>query len=59
MIRKRAVLALYKVFMKYPDALEYGMDRLKERLEDPDIGVWLLVAVAFEQVNLTQGGQVW
>ncbi|EJC98671.1 Adaptor protein complex AP-3 delta subunit [Fomitiporia mediterranea MF3/22] len=38
-IRKRAVLALYKVFMKYPDALDYGMDRLKERLEDPDIGV--------------------
>ncbi|KAL5536063.1 APL5 [Sanghuangporus sanghuang] len=38
-IRKRAVLALYKVFLKYPDALEYGMERLKERLEDPDIGV--------------------
>ncbi|KAI5116434.1 hypothetical protein M0805_000213 [Coniferiporia weirii] len=38
-IRKRAVLALYKVFMKYPDAIEYGMERLKERLEDPDTGV--------------------
>ncbi|KAL5494662.1 APL5 [Sanghuangporus weigelae] len=38
-VRKRAVLALYKVFLKYPDALEYGMERLKERLEDPDIGV--------------------
>lgn len=37
-IRKRAVLALYKVFRKYPDAIEYGMDRLKDRLEDPDTG---------------------
>ncbi|KAH8101043.1 Adaptor protein complex AP-3 delta subunit [Phellopilus nigrolimitatus] len=38
-IRKRAVLALYKVFMKYPDSIEYGMERMKERLEDPDTGV--------------------
>ncbi|THH03450.1 hypothetical protein EW145_g6241 [Phellinidium pouzarii] len=38
-IRKRAVLALYKVFMKYPDAVEYGLERLKERLEDTDTGV--------------------
>ena len=37
-IRKRAVLAMYKVFLKYPEAIEYGMTRLKERLEDPDIG---------------------
>lgn len=38
-IRKRAVLALYKVFMKYPEALEFGMERMKERLEDSDNGV--------------------
>ena len=37
-IRKRAILALYKVFLKYPEAIEYGMDRLKGRLEDPDVG---------------------
>lgn len=37
-IRKRAILALYRVCLKYPEALEFGMDRLKERLEDPDGG---------------------
>ena len=37
-VRKRAVLALYRVCLKYPEALEFGMDRLKERLEDPDGG---------------------
>ena len=37
-IRKRAVLIMYKVFMKYPDSLVYGTERLKEKLEDPDIG---------------------
>lgn len=40
-IRKRAVLAMYKVFLKYPDAIEAGMVRLKERLEDPDTGTFL------------------
>ncbi|KLO06308.1 Adaptor protein complex AP-3 delta subunit [Schizopora paradoxa] len=38
-IRKRAVLALYKVVIKYPEALQYGIEKLKERLEDPDPGV--------------------
>lgn len=37
-IRKRAVLALYKVILKYPEALELGFSRLKEKLEDPDPG---------------------
>lgn len=35
-IRKRAILALYKVIMKYPEASQYGLARLKERLDDPD-----------------------
>ncbi|KAH7930472.1 Adaptor protein complex AP-3 delta subunit [Leucogyrophana mollusca] len=38
-IRKRAVLALYRVFEKYPDALRHGIGRLQEKLEDPDAGV--------------------
>ncbi|XP_055327489.1 AP-3 complex subunit delta-1-like isoform X2 [Paramacrobiotus metropolitanus] len=38
-IRKRAVLLLYKVFLKYPDALRPCFGRLKEKLEDPDPGV--------------------
>ncbi|KII93311.1 hypothetical protein PLICRDRAFT_672814 [Plicaturopsis crispa FD-325 SS-3] len=38
-IRKRAILALYKVFDKYPEAAQQGMGRLREKLEDPDPGV--------------------
>ncbi|KZS93329.1 ARM repeat-containing protein, partial [Sistotremastrum niveocremeum HHB9708] len=38
-IRKRAVLALYKVILKYPDALQVGLPRLRDRLDDPDPGV--------------------
>lgn len=38
-IRKRAILLLYKVFLKYPDALRPTFPRLKEKLEDPDPGV--------------------
>lgn len=37
--RKRAVLLLYKIFLKYPDALRPTFPRLKEKLEDPDPGV--------------------
>ncbi|KAI0076052.1 Adaptor protein complex AP-3 delta subunit [Panus rudis PR-1116 ss-1] len=38
-IRKRAVIALYKSFMKYPEVLPHAMARLRERLDDPDAGV--------------------
>jgi len=38
-IRKKAVLILYKVFLRYPDALRPAFPRLKEKLEDPDPGV--------------------
>ena len=44
-VRKRAVLALYRVFLKYPEALDIGMERMKERLEDPDNGTNLLSMV--------------
>lgn len=37
-IRKRAILALYKVLVKYPEASQAAMLRLKEKLEDPDPG---------------------
>lgn len=39
--RKRAVLMLYKIFLKYPEALRPTFPRLKERLEDPDPGMYL------------------
>ncbi|XP_014674956.1 PREDICTED: LOW QUALITY PROTEIN: AP-3 complex subunit delta-1-like [Priapulus caudatus] len=38
-IRKKAILVMYKVFLKYPDALRPTFARLKEKLEDPDPGV--------------------
>ncbi|EMD42246.1 hypothetical protein CERSUDRAFT_102602 [Gelatoporia subvermispora B] len=38
-IRKRAVLALYKVFIRYPEAIPQGMPRLREKLEDQDPSV--------------------
>ena len=37
-LRKKAVLTLYKIFLKYPDALKIAFPRLKEKLEDPDPG---------------------
>ncbi|XP_026682718.1 AP-3 complex subunit delta-1 [Diaphorina citri] len=38
-LRKKAVLMMYKVFLKFPDALRPAFPRLKEKLEDPDSGV--------------------
>lgn len=39
-IRKKAVLIMYKVFLKYPESLRPAFPRLKEKLEDPDPGTW-------------------
>eukprot|EP00095_Tigriopus_kingsejongensis_P012727 snap_masked-scaffold43_size480169-processed-gene-2.9 protein:Tk12727 transcript:snap_masked-scaffold43_size480169-processed-gene-2.9-mRNA-1 annotation:"ap-3 complex subunit delta-1-like isoform x3" len=38
-LRKKAVLILYKVFLRYPDALRPAFPRLREKLDDPDPGV--------------------
>ncbi|KAF8215817.1 adaptin N terminal region-domain-containing protein [Mycena galopus ATCC 62051] len=38
-IRKRAILALYKVMVKYPEVLQQGVAKLKDKLDDPDPGV--------------------
>jgi len=38
-IRKRAVIAIYKALVKYPEATPFALTRLKERLEDQDPGV--------------------
>ncbi|ESP05472.1 hypothetical protein LOTGIDRAFT_177167 [Lottia gigantea] len=37
-LRKKAVLIMYKVFLKFPEALRPAFPRLKEKLEDPDPG---------------------
>ena len=38
-IRKRVILALFKVIQQHPEALPYCLPRLKEKLEDPDASV--------------------
>lgn len=38
-IRKKAVLAMYKIFLKYPESLRVYLDRLVDKLEDEDVSV--------------------
>ena len=40
-LRMKAVLMMYKVFLRYPEALKPAFPKLKEKLEDPDPG-WFL-----------------
>lgn len=37
----KAVLMMYKVFLRYPEALRPAFPKLKEKLEDPDPGKWI------------------
>ncbi|KAE9008816.1 AP-3 complex subunit delta-1 [Phytophthora rubi] len=38
-VRKKATLVLYKMFLRYPQGLRLSFDRLKERMEEPDVTV--------------------
>ncbi|VVC32420.1 Clathrin/coatomer adaptor, adaptin-like, N-terminal,Armadillo-type fold,Armadillo-like [Cinara cedri] len=38
-LRKKAVLMMYKVFLRFPEALRPAFPRLKDKLEDMDCGV--------------------
>lgn len=38
-IAKKAILLLYKIFLKNPEALRAAFPRLRKKLEDPDPGV--------------------
>ncbi|CAG8666709.1 14615_t:CDS:10 [Cetraspora pellucida] len=38
-VRKKVVLVLYKLFLKFPEALRLSFPRLKERIDDPDSSV--------------------
>eukprot|EP01119_Soliformovum_irregulare_P006547 TRINITY_DN1867_c0_g1_i1.p1 TRINITY_DN1867_c0_g1~~TRINITY_DN1867_c0_g1_i1.p1 ORF type:complete len:1143 (+),score=392.91 TRINITY_DN1867_c0_g1_i1:240-3431(+) len=38
-VRKKACLVLYKIFLRFPDALRPSFQRLKEKLEDPEPSV--------------------
>lgn len=37
-IRKKAILAMYKVLLEYPEAWDSAIARLRERMDDPDPG---------------------
>lgn len=39
-LRMKAVLMMYKVFLRYPEALRPAFPKLKEKLEDPDPGIY-------------------
>eukprot|EP01134_Creolimax_fragrantissima_P007003 CFRG7003T1 len=38
-IRKKSILAMYKIFLRFPDSLRPAFPRLRERLDDPDLSV--------------------
>lgn len=38
-IRKKAILAMHKVFLQYPEAFKVAFPRLRDRLNDPDPSV--------------------
>ena len=38
-VRKKALLVMYKLFVKYPQGLRLCFDRIKERLDDTDNSV--------------------
>ena len=41
----KAVLMMYKVFLRYPEALRPAFPKLKEKLEDPDPGKFIYFTV--------------
>lgn len=38
-IRKKAILAMYKIFLQYPESLRLNFNRVIEKLDDPEIAV--------------------
>ncbi len=44
-VRKKAVLVLYKLFLKFPKALRPSFPRLKEKLDDREVRVCASVYV--------------
>lgn len=38
-VRKKATLVLYKLYLRYPQGLRLTFDKLKERMEEPEVAV--------------------
>lgn len=51
-LRKKAVLMMYKVFLRFPEALRPAFPRLKEKLEDPDSGEFVVKFMFAETVQI-------
>lgn len=51
-LRKKAVLMMYKVFLRFPEALRPAFPRLKEKLEDPDSGEFVPKFTVAETVQI-------
>jgi AP-3 complex subunit delta-1 len=51
-LRKKAVLMMYKVFLRFPEALRPAFPRLKEKLEDPDSGEFVAEFMVAETVQI-------
>lgn len=51
-LRKKAVLMMYKVFLRFPEALRPAFPRLKEKLEDPDSGEFVAKLMVAETVQI-------
>lgn len=51
-LRKKAVLMMYKVFLRFPEALRPAFPRLKEKLEDSDSGEFVAKFMVTETVQI-------
>ncbi|ODV78438.1 Adaptor protein complex AP-3 delta subunit [Suhomyces tanzawaensis NRRL Y-17324] len=38
-IRKKAILAMFKIFLQYPESLKMNFDKVIDKLDDPDLAV--------------------
>lgn len=56
-LRKKAVLMMYKVFLRFPEALRPAFPRLKEKLEDPDSGEFVAKLKVADMVQTQLEGQ--
>lgn len=59
LIRKKATLVLYKVFLKYPEALRPAFPRLKDKLTDEDLGARRRVRCAADSPLIARAWQAW
>ncbi|KAH3686383.1 hypothetical protein WICPIJ_002636 [Wickerhamomyces pijperi] len=50
-VRKKAVLTMYKIFLKYPEALRAHLDQLVEKLEDEDEAVVTATITVFCELS--------